>query len=63
MDKIKILVTFDLPDAFLKRIEALSPRLEVEKSNKERELIQLIENTDILFAGFFSLEMFLKAQN
>jgi D-2-hydroxyacid dehydrogenase (NADP+) len=62
MNKTKILVTFDLPDLFIKKIEAISPNLEVTKNNKEKEVLKLTEDTDILFSGLFSLEIFLKAK-
>lgn len=62
MNKTKILVAFDLPVPFMNKIEAIFPKLEVKKSCNENELLQLIDDTDILFTGFFSREIFLKAK-
>ena len=41
MNKIKILVAFDLPDLSLKKLKLISPKLEVEKSNKEEVTITI----------------------
>ncbi len=62
MKKTKILVAFDLPVPFINKIKAISQELEVRKSCDETELLQLIDDAEILFAGFFSRELFLKAK-
>ncbi|MFX1352102.1 MAG: NAD(P)-dependent oxidoreductase, partial [Promethearchaeota archaeon] len=62
MDGPKILVSFDLPDSCMRRISDVSTRVEVQKSGNEKELMELIEDADILFAGTFSREMFLAAK-
>jgi len=62
MNEITLLVSFDLPDAYIKKIEKVSANVKVLQSFDEKELLHLVENADILFAGAFSLEMFLKAK-
>lgn len=61
MDDPKILVSFDLPRVYMKRIEDISADVKVQKSQDEKELIELIEDADILLAGLFSRDIFLAA--
>lgn len=62
MNEIKILISHDLPSVYIKKIENVSANLKVQQSQQEKELLNFIKDTDILFAGFFSLEMFLAAK-
>lgn len=59
--KIKVLISFNLPNIYVKKIENVSANLEVQKSEKEEELLDLIKDADVLFAGFFSRKLFLAA--
>jgi phosphoglycerate dehydrogenase-like enzyme len=58
---IKFLVSLSLPDFHLKKIEAVSSNVEVLQSQDKKELLTLVQDADILFAGIFSREMFLAA--
>src|SRR3990170_1800499 len=60
---IKLLVSLNLPDFYLKKIEAVSPNVEVLQSQDKKELLTLVQDADILFAGVFSREMFLAENN
>jgi len=62
LNEVEILVSFDLPSAYVKKIEDVSPKFTVQKSHKKKELLGHIKNAEILFAGVFSLEMFLAAR-
>jgi len=62
MEKMKVLISFDLPEVFVEKIRGVSPNLEVLQSEDKEEALRLIENADILFAGFFSKELFLAAR-
>jgi phosphoglycerate dehydrogenase-like enzyme len=62
MSEIKILVSFDLPSVYIKKIGDVSTNLEIYQSQQNEELLNLIKDADILFAGFFSREMFLAAR-
>ncbi|MFX1487009.1 MAG: D-2-hydroxyacid dehydrogenase [Promethearchaeota archaeon] len=61
MNGPKILISFDLPSVYIKRIEDISINVKVQKSQDEKELLELIEDADILLAGIFSREMLLAA--
>jgi D-2-hydroxyacid dehydrogenase (NADP+) len=63
MNTINLLISFDLPDAYTKKIQKVSANVKVLQSSDEKELMGLVETADILFAGAFSLEIFLKAKN
>lgn len=63
MNRMKLLISFDLPDAYVKKIQGVSADVKVLQSSDEKELLHLVENVGILFAGAFSLEIFLKAKN
>jgi len=60
--QIRGLISFDLPSDYIERIEGVSAVLKVQKSPREKELLELVKDADILFAGFFSPEMFLEAK-
>ena len=62
MKKMKVLVSFDLPNVFVEKMRSVSPNLEVVQSEGKEEALRLIEDADILFAGFFSKELFLGAR-
>jgi D-2-hydroxyacid dehydrogenase (NADP+) len=62
MKKMKVLVSFDLPNVFVEKIRSVSPNLEVVQSEGKEEALRLIEDANILFAGFFSKELFLGAR-
>ena len=62
MKEIKLLISLDLPDFYLKKIEAVSPYVKVVHSQDKKELLNHIQDADILLAGVFSREMFLAAK-
>src|SRR5208337_2724702 len=62
MEKMKVLISFDLPGVFVEKIRGVSPNLEVLQSEDKEEALHLIEGADILFAGFFSKELFFAAR-
>jgi len=62
MNEIQILISFDLPSVYIKKIQDVSASFKVQQGQQEKELLSFIKDTDILFAGFFSLEMFLAAR-
>jgi len=59
---VKVLISFDLPRKFVDSIKKLSPRLSVHQATHDKELLVLIEDADVLFAGRFSKELFLSAK-
>jgi D-2-hydroxyacid dehydrogenase (NADP+) len=61
-DRLRLLLSFHLPKEYLKKIQAISPKIIVNQSNDEEELLKLIEGADILVAGRFSRQMFLAAK-
>lgn len=62
MEKLKVLISFDLPAVYVEKIRRVSPNLEVTQSVNKEEAQKLIEDADILFIGFFSKELFLAAK-
>ena len=62
MDKMKVLISFDLPGVYVERIRSVSPTLEVVQSEDKGEALRLVEDADVLFSGFFSKELFLAAR-
>jgi len=62
MNEIKILISFDLPSVYIKKIEDVSAHVKVQQSQQEKELLNLIQDADVLFAGIFSPEIFLAAK-
>lgn len=58
----KVLISFDLPSVNVERIRGVSPSLEVVQSEDKEAALRLIEDADVLFAGFFSRELFLAAR-
>ena len=59
---MKVLVSFDLPGVYVEKIRSVSPTLEVVKSADKDEALRLIKDADILFAGFFSRDLFIAAK-
>ena len=59
---MKVLISFDLPQVFVEKIKGVSPDFEVLQSEDKEEALSLVEDADILFAGFFSKEVFLAAK-
>lgn len=62
MNRFKILISFDLPSIYVEQIRNVSPNVDVVESKDKKEALQLIEDGDILYAGFFSKELFLAAK-
>jgi D-2-hydroxyacid dehydrogenase (NADP+) len=62
MRKIKVLISFDLPNFYVEKIRSVSPNLDVIQSRDKEEALLLVSDADILFVGFFSLDMFLAAK-
>ena len=62
MAKLKILISFDLQKAFVERIRTVSHDLEVVQSEDKEEALRLISDADILFAGYFSEQLFRAAK-
>jgi phosphoglycerate dehydrogenase-like enzyme len=58
----KILVSFDLPGVYVDKIRSVSPDVEVVQSEDKNEALDLIRDVDVLFAGFFSKELFQAAK-
>jgi D-2-hydroxyacid dehydrogenase (NADP+) len=58
----KILISFDLPKIYVGKIRSVSPDVEVVQSEDKEEAINLVKDADILFAGFFSKELFFAAK-
>jgi D-2-hydroxyacid dehydrogenase (NADP+) len=61
MNQLNLLISFDLADTYVRKIKAVSPNLKVQQSHDRKELADLIRQVDILFAGYFSREMFSSA--
>jgi len=62
MDKITVLISFNLPNTYVERIKSVSPSLEILQSENREEAMRLIRDADILFAGFFSKDLFFAAK-
>lgn len=62
MSQVRVLISFDLPRAYVERVEGVAADAEVVQSENKKELLELIKDADVLFAGFFSLEMLLSAR-
>jgi phosphoglycerate dehydrogenase-like enzyme len=61
MSRMKVLISFDLPSVYVEKIRGVSPTLEVLQSADKEEALHLIKDADILFAGFFSKDLFAAA--
>jgi len=62
MNNVTILISFDLPGAYIQRIQDVSANSEIQWSSDEKELLNLIKDADILLAGSLSQEMFHAAE-
>jgi phosphoglycerate dehydrogenase-like enzyme len=62
MNELKLLVSFPLPSSYIEKIKDVYAPIKVWQGNDEKELLDLIKDADILFAGVFSLKMFLAAK-
>jgi len=62
MGLIKILVSFGLASQYIQRIEETGLYLEIRQSRDEKELLKLVEDVQVLFAGRFTREMFFAAK-
>ena len=60
-NKVKVLISFDLPSELVENVKRVSPRISVYQTTDYAELLALIKDADVLFAGKFSVEMFLSA--
>src|SRR4030042_7092861 len=58
----KILISFDLPETYVGKIRSVSPDVEVVQSEDKEEALNLVKDVDVLFAGFFSKELFQAAK-
>ena len=63
MCKTKVLISFDLPSIYVDRIRNVSTDLDVVQSKDKDSALNLAPDADILFAGFFSQELFVAAKN
>ncbi len=59
---MRVLISFDLPEIDVQKIKSVSRSLEVLQSKDREEALRLIEDADVLFAGFFSRDLFLAAR-
>ena len=62
MREIKVLISFDLPNIYIEKIRSVSPNVGVMQSRDKEEALSLAAEADVLFAGFFSLDLFLAAK-
>jgi D-2-hydroxyacid dehydrogenase (NADP+) len=62
MSKVKVLISFDLPEVFVEKIRSVSPSLDIVRSESKEDALRLIEDADILFGGFFSKDLFVSAR-
>jgi len=62
MNKIKVLISFGLPKIYVAKIRNVSKNIEVLQSEDKKEALHIIKDADILFAGFFSRDLFLAAR-
>jgi phosphoglycerate dehydrogenase-like enzyme len=62
MAKLKILISFDLQRVFVEKIRKVSLDIDIVQSEDKKEALRLIADADILFAGYFSEQMFRTAK-
>lgn len=55
--KLKILVSFDLPEEYMKEIRSVSPRISVEKCVEKNALIDAMKDVEVLHAGLFDKDI------
>jgi phosphoglycerate dehydrogenase-like enzyme len=59
---MRLLISFGLQPSYVEKIRAVSERVDVQQSRDKQEALSLVKDAEILFAGFFSQEMFRKAE-
>ncbi len=59
---VVVLASFNLPPWYVESIRSVSPRIKLKQSENDEELVRLVENAEVLFAGKFSREMFAAAK-
>lgn len=62
MNRIRILVSFGLASQYIQKIRDMDLDLEIRQSKDKKELLRLVEDVEVLFAGRFTKEMFLAAK-
>lgn len=62
MERLRVLVSFDLPSDYIQKIKDVSPSVDVVKSQNKDEALALVKDADVLLAGFFSQNLFLEAK-
>jgi D-2-hydroxyacid dehydrogenase (NADP+) len=62
MNRVKVLISFDLPSDCIEKIRKVSPSVEVVQSQDRNEAKRLVKDVDVLFSGFFSKELLLAAK-
>ena len=60
---MRVLVSFDLPEKYLKQIRSVSPKVNVEKCTEKEKLIDAIRGVEVLYAGLFDRDIFIAAEN
>jgi D-2-hydroxyacid dehydrogenase (NADP+) len=61
--KLKVLVSFNLPDAFLDTIRQACGDAEIVRSKDKQDALRLAGDVDVLLAGYFSPELFRVSRN
>lgn len=56
-EDLKILVSFDLPEAYLREISSVSPRVHVDTCTEKKMLLDRIKDVEILYAGLFDRDI------
>lgn len=59
MSEMKLLISFELPNVFVREIKNVSSAIKIQRSQDKARLLNLVKDADILLAGLFSREMFL----
>lgn len=52
-EDLKILVSFDLPERYLREIRSVSPRVRIEKCVEKTALLDVMKGVEVLYAGLF----------
>lgn len=60
--RIKVLISLDLPDMFVSRIRQVSGNVDVVQSKNKQDALRLVDDADVLLAGYFSPELFKAAR-
>jgi len=59
---LKVLISFDLPSDYVDQIKKVSFSIEVVQSKDKDEALRYAQDSDVLFAGYFSGELFAAAK-